>query len=81
MATFMFYTRSTTSTHGSRHPTGTTWRSLRGYNDQTFVDPRREPRRMLIDIPDDLVPAFQQMAQSEDALERGKADSVRWTPW
>jgi hypothetical protein len=52
--------------------------AFEGMTTRTFVDPTGANRAgMLIEIPDDLVPAFQQVAQSEDALEKGKADGVR----
>lgn len=49
-----------------------------GVTMRTFVDPAGSNRTgVIIEVPDDLVPAFQEMAQSEEALEAGKADGLR----
>ena len=50
---------------------GVTWR--------TFVDPEESNvTGLIIEIPDDLVPMFQEMMESEEAQEAAKADGVRW---
>jgi hypothetical protein len=52
--------------------------ALKGGTIRTFVDPAGLNRvGVLLEVPDNLVPAFQEMAQSEESLEAGKADGVR----
>ena len=52
--------------------------AMEGITMRTFVDTAGSNRTaVLIEVPDDLVEAFQEMAQSEEGLEAGKADGLR----
>jgi hypothetical protein len=79
MATFMIFHEVDDVDHWLKSPRrGEMAAALQGGTIRTFVDPAGSNRTgVLIEVPDDLVPAFQEMAQSEEALEAGKADGLR----